>query len=117
MMQLNNVYQRDDFIKFLEEDFLTDFKRDIRLVNTSSLTCINKAQYLGESKTLDLQVFEFVFKGSTNKRVALTKDAFSIMRSSAIYNALAVFHTEDNKDWRFSLLTATPEPTKKGKSR
>lgn len=115
MMQLNDVYQRDDFIKFLEEDFLTDFKRDIRPVNTSSLTCINKAQYLGESKILDLQVFEFVFEGSANKRVALTKDAFSVMRSSAIYNALAVFHTEDNKDWRFSLLTATPEPTEKGK--
>lgn len=115
MMQLNNVYQRDDFIKFLEEDFLTDFKRDIRPVNTDSLTCINKAQYLGESKGLDLQVFEFIFEGSANKRVALTKDAFSVMRSSAIYNALAVFHTEDNKDWRFSLLTATPEPTEKGK--
>lgn len=115
MMQLNNDYQRDDFIKFLEEDFLTDFKRDVRPVNTSSLTCINKAQYLGESKGLDLQVFEFVFEGSANKRVALTKDAFSVMRSSAIYNALAVFHSGDKKDWRFSLLTATPEPTEKGK--
>ena len=83
MMQLNNDYQRDDFIKFLEEDFLTDFKRDIRPVNTSSLTCIQKAQYLGESRGLDLQVFEFVFEGSSNKRVALTKDAFSVMRSSA----------------------------------
>lgn len=115
MMQLNNDYQRDDFIKFLEEDFLTDFKRDVRPVNTSSLACINKAQYLGESKTLDLQVFEFVFEGSANKRVALTKDAFSVMRSSAIYNALAIFHSGDKKDWRFSLLTATPEPTEKGK--
>lgn len=115
MMQLNNVYQRDGFIRFLEEDLLTDFKKDIRPVNTSSLTCIKKAQYLGESKDLDLQVFEFIFEGSANKRVTLTKDAFSVMRSSAIYNALAVFHTEDSKDWRFSLLTATPEPTEKGK--
>lgn len=104
MMQLNNVYQRDGFIRFLEEDLLTDFKKDIRPVNTSSLTCIKKAQYLGESKDLDLQVFEFIFEGSANKRVTLTKDAFSVMRSSAIYNALAVFHTEDSKDWRFSLL-------------
>ncbi len=115
MMQLNNDYQRDDLLKFLEEDFLIDFRRDIRPVNTSSLSCIQKAQYLGESRELDLQVFEFVFDGSSNKRVALTKDAFSVMRSSAIYNALAVFHSPDNKDWRFSLLTATPEPTEKGK--
>jgi len=115
MMQLNNDYQRDDFLKFLEEDFLTDFKRDIRPVNTSSLSSIQKASYLGESKGLDLQVFEFSFEGSPNKRVALTKDAFSVMRSSAIYNALAVFHSPDKKDWRFSLMTATPEPTEKGK--
>jgi len=115
MMQLNDDYQRDDFLKFLEEDFLIDFKRDIRPVNTSTLSCIQKAQYLGESRGLDLQVFEFVFDGSSNKRVALTKDAFSVMRSSAIYNALAVFHSPDNNDWRFSLLTATPEPTEKGK--
>ncbi|MFA6518096.1 MAG: Eco57I restriction-modification methylase domain-containing protein [Candidatus Shapirobacteria bacterium] len=114
-MQLNNDYQRDDFLKFLEEDFLTDFKRDIRSVNTSSLSSIQKANYLGESRDLDLQVFEFLFEGSPNKRIALTKDAFSVMRSSAIYNALAVFHSPNKKDWRFSLMTATPEPTQKGK--
>jgi len=114
-MQLDNNYKRDDFLKFLEEDFLTDFKKDIRPVNTSSLLSIQKANYLGESRDLDLQVFEFLFEGSPNKRVALTKDAFSVMRSSAVYNALAVFRSPDNKDWRFSLMTASPEPTQKGK--
>ncbi len=115
MIQLHNEYQRDDILKFLEEDFLTDFKRDVRPVNTKGLSSIQKANYLGESKNLDLQVFEFLFEGSPNKRVALTKDAFSVMRSSAIFRALAVFHSADNKDWRFSLMTATPEPTEKGK--
>jgi len=115
MMKLNDVYKQDDFIEFLEKDFLIGFKKSIRPVNTNSLVCINRAQYLGESKDLDLQVFEFVFKGSANKRVTLTRDAFSVMRSSAIYNALAIFHSADNKDWRFSLLTATPEPTENGK--
>jgi hypothetical protein len=115
MMQLDNDYKREDFLKFLEEDFLIDFKREIRPVNIGGLSSIHKASYLGESKGLDLQVFEFSFEGSPNKRVALTKDAFSVMRSSAIYNALAVFHSPDKKDWRFSLMTATPEPTEKGK--
>ena len=114
-MQLNNDYHRDDFLKFLEEDFLTDFKRDIRPVNTNRLSSIQKANYLGESRILDLQVFEFLFEGSPNKRIALTKDAFSVMRSSAIFKALAIFHSSDNKDWRFSLMTATPEPNEKGK--
>jgi adenine-specific DNA-methyltransferase len=115
MIQLNNDYQREDFLKFIEKDFLTDFKRDIRPVNTSGLSSIQKAHYLGASKTLDLQVFEFLFEGSPSKRVALTKDAFSVMRSSAIFRALAIFHSPDNKDWRLSLMTATPEPTQKGK--
>ena len=115
MMELDNDYERDNFLRFLEEDFLTDFKKDIRPVNTSGLSSIQKANYLGESKSLDLQVFEFLFEGSPNKRIALTKDAFSVMRSSAIFRALAVFHSPNNNDWRFSLMTATPEPTEKGK--
>jgi len=115
MMQLNGDYQRDDFIKFIQDDFLPGFKRDIRPVNTSSLTSITKASYLGESKELDIQVFEFLFEGSAKKRVSLTKDAFSVMRSSAIFKALAVFRSADSNDWRFSLLTATPESTEKGK--
>ena len=115
MIQLGGLYQRENFLKFLEEDFLIDFSRDIRPVNTASLTSITKADYLGESKKLDLQVFEFVFRGSASKRVTLTKDAFTVMRSSAIYNALAVFHSENSDDWRFSLLTATPEATKTGR--
>lgn len=116
MMQLNTEYQRDDFLKYIEENLLTDFKKDVRPVNISGLSSIQKANYLGESKSLDLQVFEFLFEGSPNKRVALTKDAFSVMRSSAIFQALAVFHSPDNKDWRFSLMTANPEPTEKGKA-
>jgi len=115
MMQLNNDYQRGDFLKFLEEDFLTDFKKDVRPVNIGGLSSIQEANYLGESRSLGLQIFEFLFKGSPNKRVALTKDAFSVMRSSAIFRALAIFRSPNNKDWRFSLMTATPEPTEKGK--
>lgn len=114
-MQLNNDYQREDFITFLEKDLLTDFKRDIRPVNVGDLSSLKNASYLGESKSLDLQVFEFLFEGSPNKRIALTKDAFLVMRSSAIFKALAIFYSSDKKDWRFSLMTATPGSTEKGK--
>jgi len=114
-MELNNAYQRNSLLSFLKEEFLTDFKQDIKLVELAESSSIKNAYYLGESKNLDLQVFEFLFEGSPNKRVALTKDAFSVMRSSGIFNALAVFHSSNNDDWRFSLMTATPEPTEKGK--
>jgi len=115
MMQLNSTYQRDDFLQFLEANFLVDFKKDIRPASIQGFSPIKKAYSLGRSKSLDLQVFEFSFEGSPNKRVILTKDAFRVMRSGAIFRALAIFHSLDNKDWRFSLMTANPEPTEKGK--
>jgi adenine-specific DNA-methyltransferase len=37
------------------------------------------------------------------------------MRSSAIFRALAIFHSPGSDDWRLSLMTATPERTDKGK--
>jgi hypothetical protein len=115
MMQLNNTYDRNDFLKFLEDNFLTDFKKDIRPASTQGFSSIQKAYSLGRSESLDLQVFEFSFEGSPNKRVTLTKDAFQVMRSSAIFRALAIFHSPNSDDWRLSLMTATPERTEKGK--
>jgi len=115
MMQLNKNYNRDEFLKFLEEDFLTDFKKDIRNVSIQRFSPIQTACSLGRSESLDLQVFEFFFEGSPNKRVTLTKDAFQIMRSSAIFRALAIFYSPDSNDWRLSLMTASPERTEKGK--
>ena len=115
MIQLNNSYNRDDFLKFLEDNFLADFKKDIRPASTQGFSSIQKAYSLGRSESLDLQVFEFSFEGSPNKRVTLTKDAFQVMRSSAIFRALAIFHSPDSDDWRLSLMTATPERTEKGK--
>ncbi len=114
-MQLDSTYNRNDFLRFLEESFLTDFKKDVRPASTQVNSSIQKAYSLGRSESLDLQVFEFSFAGSPNKRVTLTKDAFQIMRSSAIFRALAIFHSPDSNDWRLSLMTATPERTEKGK--
>ncbi len=114
MIDLQKVYSRDEFLVFLKS-FIPDFQKDIKPVNIRGLSSIQKAHYLGESGNLDIQVFELLFEGSANKRVALTKDAFSIMRSSAIFRALAIFHSPDSDDWRLSLMTATPERTEKGK--
>jgi adenine-specific DNA-methyltransferase len=115
MMKLNNTYNRDDFLQFLGEDFLTDFKKDVRPASTQGLSSIQKAYSLGRSESLDLQVFEFSFEGSPNKRVTLTKEAFQVMRSYAIFQALAIFHSPGSDDWRLSLMTATPERSENGK--
>lgn len=115
MIKLDQKYDRQDFIDFLQESFLQDYARDVRPVSTEGLSSIKKASSLGSNKSLDLQVFEFEYTGSANKRVTLTKEAFQIMKQSATFNALAVFYGGED-DWRFSFLTANPERTEKGKT-
>lgn len=114
-MILNEKYNRDDFVDFLKNQFLTDFSKDIRSVSTNGLSSITKAYSLGSSKELDLQVFEFEYTGSSKKRIALTKEALALMRDSANFRALAVFHKAESEEWRFSLMTATPVRNDKGK--
>lgn len=116
-MQLSNKYKREDFINFLEKDFLSDFKKDIRPVNSDGLATIQKAYTLGRSKSLGLEVFEICLNGSINKRISLTKDAFSIMKSTANFNALAIFYTVEDEEWRLSLMTLKSEKTEKGSAK
>ena len=59
MIKLDQKYDRQDFIDFLQESFLQDYVRDVRPVGTEGLSVIKKASSLGSSKSLDLQVFEF----------------------------------------------------------
>ncbi len=114
MIELNQKYDRDQLLNFLKEVFLSDFQKDIRPVGAGSLSAISKAHTLGNSPSLDLQVFEFEYSGSFNKRIALAKEAFQVMKHSATFQALAVFYSPENDDWRFSLMTANPQRNDKG---
>ncbi len=113
-MNLKESYSKEDFISFLK-NFLPDFKLDERPVSIQSKTPhIEKAVYLGESKKLDLKIFEFKHKGTQTKRVSLTTDGFRIMKESVSYRSLAVFYSEEDQNWRLSLMTASPEINKRG---
>jgi len=114
MIELNQKYDRDQFLNFLKEVFLNDFQKDVRPVGSGNISAISRASTLGTSPALDLQVFEFEYSGSFNKRIALAKEAFQIMKQSATFQALAVFYSPENDDWRFSLMTANPQKNDKG---
>ncbi|MCA9371697.1 Eco57I restriction-modification methylase domain-containing protein [Candidatus Woesebacteria bacterium] len=114
-MKLNQDYNRDHFLTFLSKDFLKDFRSDIRPVSTSEYKALKKAFSLGRSESLDLQIFEFEYSGSFNKRITLAKEAFQVMKQSAVFQALAIFYSPESDDWRFSLMTANPQRTDKGK--
>ncbi|HMS23005.1 MAG TPA: hypothetical protein PKA38_04570, partial [Candidatus Levybacteria bacterium] len=114
MIELNQKYDREQFLNFLKEVFLNDFQKDVRPVGSGNMSAISRASTLGASPSLDLQVFEFEYSGSFNKRIALAKEAFQIMKQSATFQALAVFYSPENDDWRFSLMTANPQRNDKG---
>jgi hypothetical protein len=115
MIDFSEKYNREEILKFLQNNFLKDFQKDVRKVNVPEGKFIKSAFSLGSSKDLELGVFEFEHTGSTEKKVTLTKEAFKILRDSGYFKALAFFHSEDTDDWRFSLMTITPTLTEKGK--
>ena len=113
-MNLEQNYNRDDFLSFLKS-FIPKFLKDIRRVATNGLQVTKEASYLGESPELNLSVFEITHSSSADARVALAMDGFRVMKNSATYRALMIYRAEKGEDWRLSLMTATPDINKKGK--
>lgn len=115
MIDFSKKYDQDEILEFLKHDFLKDFQKDIRSVDIPEKKFIRNAYSLGHSPDLELVVFEFEHSGSTEKRVTLTKEAFSVLRDSGNFRAIAVFHSLDTDDWRFSYMTAIPVVNERGK--
>lgn len=104
-MILNEPFQRETFLEFLEK-FLPTFRKDIRSVSHNKY--FNEVYYLGHSNDLDLQILELSLNGSIDRRVSITTEAFKLMRGIGSYKALVAFRTESDDNWRLSLMTATP---------
>lgn len=113
-MNLQLKYNRDDFLVFLKS-FIPEFTRDIRRIDTNGLQVTKEASYLGKSEIIDIDIFEITHSSSVNARVALAKDGFRVMKNSAIYRALVIYHASEDEDWRLSLMTASPSFDQKGK--
>ncbi|MCF7886387.1 MAG: Eco57I restriction-modification methylase domain-containing protein [Candidatus Marinimicrobia bacterium] len=113
-MNLQGKYARDDFISFLQS-FIPQYSKDIRPVHEKGLKATENASYLGESRQLELSVFELTHTSSNDARVTLARDGFRIMKNSAVYRALIVYQQKNNDDWRLSLMTAIPDVNQKGK--
>lgn len=113
MMKLDESYNREDFLNFLT-DFVPDFEKDIRRVDTDRLRVVQSGSYLGRSRKLNLTVFELSHKVSSGARVSLATDGFQIMKQSASFQALVIYFSPESDDWRISLMTLTPEANEKG---
>lgn len=109
-MEFNKAYNRQDFVKFLQKDFLPE---DYVLMEESvnvDMTYSKQVVKLGYSKSLELVVYEIQHNSKNDARVSLSKEAFRILANEAEYRALVIFVPKDNNDnYRLSLIEITLE--------
>ena len=106
-MEFNKSYNRQEFMQFLQNNFLPeDFKPTNEAVTFSTqMKYSTEAMKLGSSESLDLVVYEIKHTSCHDARVALSKEAFRMLADEMEDRALVVFVPEDDCDnYRFSFI-------------
>ena len=107
-LDLTKVYNREDFTKFIYDDFLPDDFRPSEEPIYFDSKKLAEGWKLGSSDELDLTVYEFRTNLTNNRdpRVTLTREVAKIMKEQdSNSNALVVFYSKESKQWRLSLIT------------
>jgi hypothetical protein len=109
-MEFNKAYNRQEFMKFLQNSFLpNDFlPTEEKITFSTQMKYTTEAVKLGSSETLDLVVYEIKHTSHHDARVSLSKEAFRLLNEEVEDRALIVFVPEDNNDnYRFSFIEIT----------
>ena len=104
----NAPYNRENWIEFFRQQFLPqDYSTIIEKVKAEfNPKYINKnVLYLGNSKTLNLKVYEMYHASEHNPRIGLSRDAFKFIEHQKVKNALILFISKNSENYRFSLIT------------
>ena len=111
---LDKPYNHNDFVSFVKE-FLPGFTYDEASISLGNGSLFESARILGSAMDGELAAIEIVLRPeSQGRRIAITKEAFKILRDHATANALIVF-TDGTDNWRLSLLTTTLKLDDKGR--
>ena len=111
-MEFNRIYNRQEFVNFLQNSFLPeDFMSSTTPVEfRTKMKYTTQAIKLGASDTLDLVVYEVKHNSKNDARISLSKEAFRMLADEMEDRALVIFVPEDNNDnYRFSLIEITLE--------
>jgi type I restriction-modification system DNA methylase subunit len=109
MLELENAYNKADFINYLSSLLLNDFALDERQIELATRSIFTQMNHLGTSESCEIAVFEAVCaEKDSGKRIAITQNAFRVLRQHGVSNALVAF-TSGEKQWRLSLLTSKLE--------
>lgn len=103
---LGAKFNEREFSKFVAE-LLPDFREERRPIAARGV--LKNIRMIGESEVCRLAVIVVrVDEENNRKRIAITQEAFRILRQHRIRNAMVAFYTDD-ETWRLSLLTSTLE--------
>jgi|WetSurMetagenome_2_1015567.scaffolds.fasta_scaffold00416_10 adenine-specific DNA-methyltransferase len=115
-MNLKKTYNQASFLEYIKNDFLPSFSKDVRAVDIDDkYKTIREATFLGDCEELELSVFELKVDGSAEKKISQARDGFRIMKEYQVYRALMAYYSDDDLNWRFSLMQMTPDINEKGK--
>lgn len=108
MIDFSKAYNRDNFLRFLEQQFLPDdFTTHIYPIEFNSFKprFAQEVYKLGSSEILELDIYEITHSSTHDARVGIAQDAFKLMLHESFNNrALIIFVPENSKQFRFSLL-------------
>lgn len=119
-MDFNKTYNRQEFMKFLQNQFLPEdfLPAEEQVLFSTQMKYTTEAVKLGSSPTLDLVVYEIKHTSHHDARVSLSKEAFRLLNEEVEDRALIVFVPEDNNDnYRFSFIEITLDIAEEGGSR
>ena len=109
-MEFNKAYNRQEFVRFLRNNFLPeDFvPSEEHIEFLTQTTYSTQAVKLGTCESLDLTVFEIRHTSKHDARVSLSKEAFRLLADELEDRALVAFVPEDsNATYRFSFIEIT----------
>jgi len=112
-MNFNNLYNRTDFLEFLEDQFLPDdfIINEEKYENFNFTTRYTvDATKLGTCPSMNLDIYEVTHTSTHDARVGIAQDAFRLMLHKSYNNrALVIFKQENSSQYRFSLLQIEAE--------
>lgn len=114
--RLSEPFSEGLFSDITEHLIGQDFTKDTRKVTLNTkFKYISEIQNIGHYSDLNLQLFIVKHSSENDARIALSKELFSILKQYSFSNALIATYSDSSDNWRYSLLTSTPEITKSGK--
>lgn len=115
-MDFKAIYNRDNFIEFFRDKLLPeDFSQQTEIIKPDfKSNYYQEITFLGNSPSLDLNVYEIKHSSEKDARVGLSRDAFKLVSRFNENNALILFVPENPANFRLSLVTIDPKLDAKG---